>query len=247
MTDRIPLDHLTSDQYDQLCDQLEALQAVARGYCPECGRGDAGPTAEDWERQRRRADEAEAQLRLVDAMRQQNLDAAAAAIQRADTAEARLHHLQATSEAAGILLTRTTDERDQLRAAVDRAREAAAHYLHEYEDGEDPCAAAVLAALDQPGPAATQATEPAWTPPPPGDKREQLPDAMLDLIRDQMPDYLSTACQTADTLACAACYPGSGVPRPQYDEIREHAERLHQRCRINQKFTGQLCVCGCHA
>ena len=86
----------------------------------------------------------------------------------------------------------------------------------------------------------------AWTPPPPGDRREQLPDAMLALIRDRMPDYLSTACQTADTLACAACYPGSGVPRPQYDEIREHAERLHERCRINQKFTGQLCACGCH-
>lgn len=88
---------------------------------------------------------------------------------------------------------------------------------------------------------------PAWTPPPPGDKREQLPDTMLALIRDQMPDYLSTACQTADTLGLAACYPGSGVPRPEYDEIREHAERLHDRCRINQKFTGQLCACGCHA
>lgn len=88
--------------------------------------------------------------------------------------------------------------------------------------------------------------EPAWTPPPPGDRREQLPDSMLDLIRDRMPDYLSTACQTADTLACAACHPGAGVPRPQYDEIREHAERLHNRCRINQKFTGQLCACGCH-
>lgn len=65
MTQRIPLDHLTSDQYDELCDQLAALQAVARGYCPDCGRGDAGPTAEDWEQQRKRADRAEAALALV--------------------------------------------------------------------------------------------------------------------------------------------------------------------------------------
>jgi hypothetical protein len=102
-------------------------------------------------------------------------------------------------------------------------------------------------ALDGTGP--TDREQPpaaAWTPPPPGDTREQLPDAMLALIREQLPDYLSTACQTADTLSLAACYPRSGVPRPQYDEIREHAERLHNRCRINQKFTGQLCVCGCH-
>lgn len=62
MTDRIPLDHLTSDQYDQLCDQLDALQAVARGYCPECGRGDAGPTAEHWEQQRKRAARAEQRI-----------------------------------------------------------------------------------------------------------------------------------------------------------------------------------------
>lgn len=85
-----------------------------------------------------------------------------------------------------------------------------------------------------------------WTAPPPGGTREQLPDHLLALIRDRLPDYTSTACQTADTLACAACYPGSGVPRPQYDEIREHAERLHSRCRLNNKFTGQLCACGCH-
>jgi hypothetical protein len=153
MTGRISLDHLTSDQYDQLCDQLEALQQVARGYCPACGRGDAAPTVDDWQRERERADEAEAQLRLVDAMRQQNLDAAAVAIQRAEQAEGRLSHLQATSEAAGRILTRTTDERDTLQAAITRTRQAVADFLHEYEGGEDPCAAAVLAALDESGPA----------------------------------------------------------------------------------------------
>jgi hypothetical protein len=61
VTQRIPLDHLTSDQYDALCDELDALRAISRGYCPECGRGDAAPTVEDWERERHRADEAEAQ------------------------------------------------------------------------------------------------------------------------------------------------------------------------------------------
>lgn len=85
-----------------------------------------------------------------------------------------------------------------------------------------------------------------WAPPPPGDRREQLPDHLHDLIRDEMPNYLSTACGTAQVLSLAACYPGSGIPRLQYDEIRGHAEHLHERCRINHKFTGQLCVCGCH-
>lgn len=68
MTHRIPLDHLTSDQYDALCNELAALRAVARGYCPACGRGDAAPTVADWEQQRQRADQAEATIgRIQDA------------------------------------------------------------------------------------------------------------------------------------------------------------------------------------
>lgn len=78
--------------------QLVVLREVARGYCPHCGRGDAAPTLADWEQQK----------------------------QRAEHAETRLAHLQATSEAAGRLLTRTTDERDQLHAAIDRVRDLAA-------------------------------------------------------------------------------------------------------------------------
>lgn len=65
MTDRIPLDHLTSDQYDALCNELAALRAVARGYCPACGRGDAAPTVADWEQQKRRAEQAEAAIERV--------------------------------------------------------------------------------------------------------------------------------------------------------------------------------------
>lgn len=90
MTDRIKLDDLTSDQLDALYDRLDALRQVARGYCPACGRGDAAPSVTDWEQQKQRADEA----------------------------ETRLTHLQATGEAAGRLLTRTTDERDTLAAVL---------------------------------------------------------------------------------------------------------------------------------
>lgn len=59
MTDRPTIDQITSDQLDTLYDQLAALRQIARGYCPECGRGDAAPTVADWERERQRADTAE--------------------------------------------------------------------------------------------------------------------------------------------------------------------------------------------
>lgn len=39
--------------------ELAALRAVVRGYCPDCGRGDAAPTVEDLERERQRAEQAE--------------------------------------------------------------------------------------------------------------------------------------------------------------------------------------------
>ncbi len=54
-------------EYNQLVTELAALQAVARGYCPDCGRGDAAPTADDWERERQRANRAEAALAVVTA------------------------------------------------------------------------------------------------------------------------------------------------------------------------------------
>jgi hypothetical protein len=78
-----------------------------------------------------------------------------------------------------------------------------------------------------------------WTPPPPGDRREQLPDRLLAAI--EAPPYLSTACQTADLLAAAI--PGR---LDLADELAAEADRLHARCRINQKYTGQLCTCACH-
>lgn len=79
----------------------------------------------------------------------------------------------------------------------------------------------------------------AWTPPPPGDRREQLPDHLLTLI--DIPPYLSTACEAAQLLEREM------VKRTQQRiELGDHGDRLHSRCRINNKFTGALCHCPCH-
>ncbi len=56
---------ITDAELDDLYNQLAALRQVARGYCPACGRGDAGVTTDDWEQQRKRADQAEAALARV--------------------------------------------------------------------------------------------------------------------------------------------------------------------------------------
>ncbi|MFF4746819.1 hypothetical protein [Streptomyces sp. NPDC001268] len=42
-----------------------AVADIARGYCPDCGRGDAAPTADQWLEQKQRADEAEAAVARV--------------------------------------------------------------------------------------------------------------------------------------------------------------------------------------
>ena len=79
-----------------------------------------------------------------------------------------------------------------------------------------------------------------WTPPPPGDRREQLPDHLLALIR--IPAYLSTACETAQLLS-------GEMPRLTHrrNDLGDHSDRLHERCRRNNKFTGASCICPCHA
>lgn len=78
-----------------------------------------------------------------------------------------------------------------------------------------------------------------WTPPPPGDTREQLPDDILALL--DMPPYLSTACQTEGQLRRRIHQHGDPA-----GELATWAERLHARCRLNQKYTGQLCDCPAH-
>jgi hypothetical protein len=361
---------LTADEQARLrdgIDQLEALQAVARGYCPACGRGDAGPTVEDWERERQRADEAERRLRNI-----------ANGHPRADSIQAEIgemiaqtHELRDQLRAAETALARQAQEMATWRATAntldaggpgtprsraeqaEQQRDQLAALVRDFLD-PDPCqldhhsycqahswmcsgsscpharAREVLAALDEEQPASTSwptrevhvairhadeytanraalslidwinaefpghhvttdarewdepivtvhaapnlspeaaealdalvgvakrqiaedaaavpdgtdTTEPAWTPPPPGDTREQLPDHLLDLIRGSIPDYTSTACVTAYTLAVAVHW-----SHPRRAELGQWAERMHARCRINQKFTGQLCACGCH-
>lgn len=87
----------------------------------------------------------------------------------------------------------------------------------------------------------TDRPEPAWTPPPPGSTREQLPDDILALARRHYRPYTSTACDTATLLAeTTADHPDLAA------ELGVWRTRLHSRCRLNNKFTGQLCDCPCH-
>lgn len=91
-----------------------------------------------------------------------------------------------------------------------------------------------------PAPACPAATE--WQPPPPGDRREQLPDHLLALIN--VPDYTSTACELAQLLATApkpAPTSSGAIP-----DVPAYVARLHRRCRINNKYTGVTCDCSCH-
>lgn len=80
-----------------------------------------------------------------------------------------------------------------------------------------------------------------WTPPPPGDRREQLPAHLLAAIASVLGKYYSTACHTA-TACQASAYRHADLAA----ELRTEAQRLHSRCRLNQKYTGQMCVCSCH-
>lgn len=57
MTDRKTASTINDTELDALYDQLAALRQVARGYCHACGRGDAAPTTDDWEQQRKRAEQ----------------------------------------------------------------------------------------------------------------------------------------------------------------------------------------------
>ena len=74
-------------EYNQLIAELAALRAVARGYCPACGRGDAAPTVADWEQQKQRADKAEETSRRLLEQRQEMAEERYAWQQRGDRAE----------------------------------------------------------------------------------------------------------------------------------------------------------------
>lgn len=50
---------------DRLSSELAALKSIGRGYCPECGRGDCSPTADQWYEQQQRAERAVAAIERV--------------------------------------------------------------------------------------------------------------------------------------------------------------------------------------
>jgi hypothetical protein len=167
----------------------------------------------------------------VDTITSDQLDALQLKAARMEHAVKQYAELRVRLEDAETGITAAIRQRKEQEDRALRA-EAAVERVRTYLDGRDFAVTpdSILKLLDQ-------------TPPtnPPNSTREQLPDHILNTIRDRLPDYLSTACQTADIAACAVDqHPG------MYDELRTHAERLHNRCRRNQKFTGQLCVCGCH-
>lgn len=76
-------------------------------------------------------------------------------------------------------------------------------------------------------------------PPPPGSTEEQLPPEILMLTVQRR--YISTACETAHALEGAMTrYP------EHHTELGLWRDRMHGRCRLNNKFTGVLCACPHH-
>ncbi|MEU1497315.1 hypothetical protein [Streptomyces sp. NPDC005732] len=80
----------------------------------------------------------------------------------------------------------------------------------------------------------------AWTPPPPGDRREQLPDGILRLLPPGA--YLCDPCQTARSLHAIAL--GKADETAGLD-LDRHQKRLHGQCQIVQPWTGLGCRCKC--
>lgn len=73
----------------------------------------------------------------------------------------------------------------------------------------------------------------------PGSNAEQLPDDVLALLPASR-HYLSTACATAQLLLIAI------INTPERKDLPVLRQRMHDRCRLNHKFLGDLCVCTCH-
>jgi hypothetical protein len=139
--------------------ELAALRAVARGYCPQCGRGDAAPTIEDWERERdergrleianralnNAAREAMERAERAEAAHAQTIDSMEAVVRRARRAEATIARIRA-------LHTRTTVQTTSGPQAACSGCEA--------DSMSAPWPCDTIAALDQPALAeATQTTD----------------------------------------------------------------------------------------
>jgi hypothetical protein len=91
MTDLKTASTINDTDLDQLYDQLDALRTVARGYCPTCGRGDAAPTVEDWQREQTERGRLEIANRALNT-------AALEAVERAERAEATITRVRAVRD-----------------------------------------------------------------------------------------------------------------------------------------------------
>jgi len=145
-----------------------------------------------------------------------------------DAAEGRTEDSDLRARLDAVLAVRDA-ELQQLREQVALVAGYADAWYQSGTGSTRECGRTILAAL-------RPQEEPAVNPP--GSTREQLPADLLALI--DAPPYVSTACQTA--AACEKAYEGN----PRWFGLLQHAEQLHNRCRENQKFTGQLCACDHH-
>ena len=75
-------------------------------------------------------------------------------------------------------------------------------------------------------------------PNPPGSTCEQIPADVLALLPTR--HYLSTACETGRLLQVAI------IRYPDREDLPKWQDRMHGRCRLNNKFTGAPCTCRCH-
>ncbi|MYX67403.1 hypothetical protein K388_05533 [Streptomyces sp. KhCrAH-43] len=72
----------------------------------------------------------------------------------------------------------------------------------------------------------------------PGSAVGQLPADILTLLAHRT--YLSTACETARLLD------GAIIRNPDRGDLPTWRDRMHNRCRLQHKFTGKACSCHCH-
>lgn len=150
-----------------------------------------------------------------------------AELERAEAAIARVRDLADRIQQGVPWTANADDTAAHIRAALD---EPAAEDLTGYT-APDPAIGCITG---------TAEPAPAWTPPPPGSTREQLPAEILDLLDGYLSPYRSTACDTAGS--CERAYRNN----TRWMGLLQRAEMLHQRCRLNHKFTGALCICPCH-
>lgn len=75
----------------------------------------------------------------------------------------------------------------------------------------------------------------------PGSTAEQLPDRILALLAPA--EYTSTACETAARLEAVTA---EDMREELRGEVAYWVRWLYERCRLNQKFTGELCASPSH-